>query len=70
LQILEQCTEIVAPTKDDILGDLAKIAGQPLDRYGVNIKAQQRAKSTAFSVLRGDGKKGQEILRQVAGIGK
>lgn len=70
MQILEQCGESIGGAKDDIMGDLARIAGTPMDRYQTNIKAQQRAKSLSFAVLRSQGREGQAILRQVAGLGR
>lgn len=70
LQILQECGQMIAPARSQIIQEVAHIAAKPMNRYSSDLPGQQKAKTAAFSLLRNYGREGSDALRGVAGIGR
>ncbi|KAK9863338.1 hypothetical protein WJX84_001818 [Apatococcus fuscideae] len=69
-KILQECGQMIAPARSQIIQEVAHIAAKPMNRYSSDLPGQQKAKTAAFSLLRNYGREGQDALRGVAGIGR
>ena len=48
----------LAPVREEILRELARVAGKAMNRYSSNLQDQQRAKTAAFNLIRSYGHDG------------
>ncbi|KAK9835628.1 hypothetical protein WJX74_004600 [Apatococcus lobatus] len=69
-KILQECGQMIAPARGQIIQEVAHIAAKPMNRYSSDLPGQQKAKTAAFGLLRNYGREGSDALRGVAGIGR